>query len=337
MPLGPFAILSLFYIAIGIQVVYRLVRSWNATWDRRFTHQDRALIDQAAFFVLIPVSVALHELGHATAIWAMGGEVVDFGFYGFAGFVSYYPFQFSDVQQTIIAAAGSLVNAVLCVAAFAVVFFWRPPLRAAVNELLLQFAFLSGINAFVVYPLLDLASGLNGDWRQMYDSGVPWLTGIIVASQAGLLFVGYWIATNDRTRALMASRTDVPPGFERGVFGGIRPGKLDPSSLSPVERTLQEASERVSSGWSSPVKRHVQRFEGGSALVLEWSNGSADRHAIAARAFANGQTEVVRLDAVRQGETPSPPRLLYRWSSLPTSDQLTLGLRVAMETVERGA
>ena len=44
---------------------------------------------------MVPISVALHELGHAVAIWSMGGEVVDFGYYGFAGYVSYYPCEFS--------------------------------------------------------------------------------------------------------------------------------------------------------------------------------------------------------------------------------------------------
>jgi hypothetical protein len=334
MPFGAFGILSLIYVVIGIRVVYRLVTSWRPTWDARFTQQDRALVDEAAFFVLVPISVALHELGHAVAIWSMGGEVVDFGFYGFAGFVSYYPAQFSDVQQTLIAAAGSIVNLVLCLLAFGVAFFWKPPLRSSVNELLLQFAFLSGINAFVVYPLLDLASGLNGDWRQMYSSGVPWLTAVIVAVQAGALGLGYWIATDDRTRALMASRTAVPHGFERGIFGGIRPGKIDPITLSPVEKTLQEATDRVTSGWPQPVRQTMQRFEGGTAIVLEWPGGSPNRRAVAARTLPNGATEIVQLMPSRQDQVPPPPRLLHRWPALPTTDQLTLGLRVAMESVD---
>jgi len=337
MPFGPFAIISLLYAVIGVRVIYRLAGSWRATWDRTFSSADRALVDEAAFFVLVPVSVALHELGHAVAIWSMGGEVVDFGFYGFAGFVSYYPGEFSATQQTIIAAAGSLVNLVLCLLAFAVVYLWKPPLRAAFNELLLQFAFLSGLNAFIVYPLLDVASGMNGDWRQMYDSGVPWLTALIVLVQAGALFSGYWLATNPAMKARTASLVDVPPGFERGLFGGIRPGTIDPSSLSPVERTMQEAAERVTSGWSSPVQSHIQRFGGGTAMVLEWNGASGYRSAVAARAFDTGRTEIVSLAAVRPGVTPPPPRLLHQWPALPGSDQLTMGLRVAMDAVDRGS
>lgn len=336
MSFGPFAILSLFYVAIGVRVLYRLIRSWPTVWDRTFTQSDRSIVDEAAFFVLVPVSVALHELGHAVAIWAMGGTVVDFGYYGFAGYVSYFPAAFNLIQQTIVAAAGSVVNLLLCLAAFGIVFFRRPAMRAAFNELLLQFAFLSGLNAFVAYPLLDLASGMNGDWRQMYDSGVPWLSGLIVVIQGAVLYGGYWIATSARTKAKMAALTDMPPGFERGLLGGIRPGKIDASSLSPVERTLQEAVSRVTSGWSAPVKAHVQRFGGGTAMVLEWSGGQDGRVAVAARSFESGRTDIVRLSSAPAGSAPPPPKLLHQWPSLPGVDQLTLGLRVAMEAAERG-
>jgi hypothetical protein len=334
MSFGPFAIISLIYVFIGIRVVYRLVGSWSSVWDRRFTQQDRGIVDEAAFFVLVPISVALHELGHATAIWLMGGKVVDWGFYGFAGFVSYYPAQFSDVQQTLIAAAGSLVNLILCLLAFGFVLLRRPPMRASFNELLIQFAFLSGANAFIVYPLLDLASGLNGDWRQMYDSGVPWLTAIIVAVQFGALALGYWLATNPAMKARFASLTDVPTGFERGLFGGIKAGQIDIATLSPTERTLQEASERVSSGWSQPVKSQVQRFDAGTAIVLEWGQQPA-RNAVATRVFSNGRTDIVRLHSARPGEQPRPPQLLHQWPSLPSADQLTIALRVSMEAIDQ--
>ena len=336
MPFGPFAIISLFYAVIGIRVVFRLVGSWSSVWDRKFTQPDRSIVDEAAFFVLVPVSVAFHELGHAVAIWAMDGEVVDFGYYGFAGYVSYFPFQFDEAQRTLIAAAGSLVNLLLCLAALFLVFLRKPPMRAAFNELLLQFTFLSGINAFVVYPLLDVASGMNGDWRQMYDSGAPWLTGVIVGIQAAVLLGGYWLVTNPAAKARMASLSDVPPGFERGIFGGVRPGKIDPSSLTPVERTFQEVADRVTSGWSEPVKSHIQRFGGGTALVLEWSGGSAGRMAVAARSFENGRTDIVRLDGAGAGSAPPSPKLLHQWPALPESDQLAIGLRVAMEAAERG-
>src|SRR5688500_6406625 len=117
MDFGAFSIISLIYVVIGVRIVTQLVQNWKAVWDHNFTIFDRHIVDQDAFFVLIPVSVALHELGHAIAVWRFGGRVLDFGFYGFAGYVSYSPRGFSAEEQTIVAAAGTIVNLALCVIA----------------------------------------------------------------------------------------------------------------------------------------------------------------------------------------------------------------------------
>ena len=331
MGLGPFSIISLIYVVIGIRSVSRLINRWGEVWDRRFTVQDRQLVDEAAFFALVPVSVALHELGHAIAIWASGREVVDFGFYGFAGYVSFIPAGLSDVQLTVIAAAGSLVNLILSLGAVALVFL--RPFRAAINELLIQFAIVSGANAFIVYPLLDLASGLNGDWRQMYSSGVPWLTAIIVAVQVGMIAAGYWLYSNDWARARLAKVTDVPAGMQRGYFGGIIPGTIDVQALNPSERSLREATERVASGWPAKVESGIQRFDTGTAMTLAWQR-SGHGYAIAARSFASGRTDIVALNG-RGGD--GRPQLIRGWAEPPPTDELTMALRIAMETVEQAA
>src|SRR5687768_17268135 len=155
MGLGPFTLISLLYVLIGVRVVYQLARNFRQTFDRHFTHEDRMLVGQAAFFVLLPIAVALHELGHAVAIWLYGGQVLDWGFYGFAGYVAYDPREFTEAQQIIVAAAGTIVNLLLAGLALALVFLKRPPMRAAINELLIQFVWISLLNALVVYPVLD--------------------------------------------------------------------------------------------------------------------------------------------------------------------------------------
>ena len=75
MGFGPFILISLFYAVIGVRVVTQVVQRRRELFDRRFTIADRSLVDQAAFFILVPISVALHELGHAVAVWLAGGTV----------------------------------------------------------------------------------------------------------------------------------------------------------------------------------------------------------------------------------------------------------------------
>lgn len=333
MGLGPFTLISLIYVVIGIRSVSRMVSNWTRTWDRRFTVQDRQLVDEAAFFVLVPISVALHELGHAGAIWGYDGEVIDWGFYGFAGYVSFIPFGFTDVELFVVAAAGTIVNFLLSIGALAIVFFNPRPFRAAINELLVQFAIISGANAFIVYPMLDLASGMNGDWRQMYSSGVPALTALIVVMQFGMVALGYLLYTNDAVKARLAKLTDVPAGMERGFLGGLRPGTIDVQALHPRERVLREATERVQSGWPVKVETGIQRFDAGTAMTLAWQR-DGQGYAIAARTFKAGPADIVALNG-RTAE--GRPRLITRWPDVPDTDELTMALRIAMETVEQGA
>lgn len=331
--MGGFGIISLLYVFLGVRVVWMIAKNWRSVWDRKFTPQDRMLVNQASFFFLVPISVILHELGHAVAVWGFGKEVVDWGFYGFAGYVSYYPFGLSDVQQTIISAAGTLVNLVLCLAALAVVLYWKPPLRAAINELLIGFVFISGLNAFIVYPVLDLVSGMNGDWRQMYDSGVPWLTALIVAVQIAVLAGGYWLFTNASMKSKFARLTDVPPGYERGIFGGMQPAKIKTMNMDTSEIHIRDAVNRVASGWHTRVDSQIQRFEGGSALLLQWTTNRTLR-VMAVRSLPNDAYDIVEIPTGQEGQQAGKPRVIHRWNRKPGTDELTITLRTAMEQVD---
>lgn len=333
--MGGFGLISLLYIALGVRVVWMMAQNWRKVWDRNFTTSDRMLVNQASFFFLVPISVLLHELGHAVAIWAFDREVVDWGFYGFAGYVAYYPIGLSDVQRTIISASGSVVNLLLCVGALAVVLFWKPPLRAAINELLIGFTFISGANAFIVYPVLDIASGMNGDWRQMYDSGVPWLTAVIVIAQIAILAAGYWIFTNPGMKAKFARLTDVPPGYERGLLGGIKPAEIKTMNMDTAEIHIRDAVNRVASGWHTRVDSQIQRFEGGSALLLQWTTNRVLR-VLAVRSLPDDVWDIVEIPTSGSGQQAGRPRSLQRWNRKPGLEELTIALRVAMERVDIG-
>jgi uncharacterized membrane protein YozB (DUF420 family) len=327
MGLDAFVLISLVYAVLGVRVVWQLARSWRQTWDRRFTPDDRALVTQAAFFVLVPISVALHEVGHAVAIRALGGDVLGWGYYGFAGFVAYDPRQFDAVQQIVIAAAGTVVNLALGAAALGVVVLKRPPMRAAFNELLVQFTVISLLNALVLYPLLDFASGLNGDWRQMYFGGVPSLSLVILVVHVLVLAALYWGWKDARVRARLATLTGGGGMRPLRVRAGGGPPPARPGS--PLERTLEEAGARAASGWPGPVQAGVQPTPDGAVLVLSWNHADGQR---AVMARVSGERVDVAGAATFGGQTVRRP--LDVLPTMPDADALTLRLRLAMEVVE---
>jgi hypothetical protein len=330
MPLGPFALISLFYLVLGARVVFQLARSFRQTFDRNFTRQDRMLVDQAAFFVLVPISVALHELGHAVAIWLFGGHVLDWGFYGFAGYVAFDPFEFSDAQQVIIASAGTIVNLILAGLALSLVFLKKPPMRAAYNELLVQFTWISLLNALVVYPLLDLISGLNGDWAQMYAFTVPSLSVAILVVHVAVLALLFWAWRSAPVRDRIAALTGEAPAARRVSTSGRRAADLT-ATVTPVEGTLREVATRVASGWAQPVEAAIQRGAAATALSLTWGDPALRRSVIAVARESGG---VELSGALRVADQPPEQRALGRDPTTPDADRLTMLLRLAMETVE---
>jgi hypothetical protein len=342
MPLGGFGFLSLFYAFLGIRFAYQFWPRRKAIFDRQFTEHDRSMVTQAAFFFLLPLSVALHELGHALAIWGLGGEVLDFGFYFFAGYVSYDPRGFSNADQMIIAFAGTAMNIVLIVIAMGLVLFRNPPLRAPYNELLLQFSVISGINAFILYPLLDYASNMSGDWTQMYEGGVPTLTAAIVAIQLAMIGGGVWLSRNPSMRKRLSERTGMG-GRDRGLFGWStqaqtntqsRPGKGRAPDRG-TEQLLTNAAGRVASGWAHPIEGSLARTPGGTAMALRWNQDGATR-AVIIHSSLDGRT-TIRGGSVPDTAPEFPADVPTRssWGSLPTEDDLTMALRLAMEDVDQ--
>ena len=331
MSLGPFALISLFYVILGVRVIFQLARNFRQTFDLTFTHDDRMLVDQAAFFVLLPIAVALHEVGHAIAIRLFGGEVLDWGFYGFAGYVAYDPREFTDAQQVVVAAAGTAVNLLLAALALAFVFLKRPPSRAAVNQLLIQFTWISLLNALVVYPALDIVSGLNGDWTQMYSFSVPTLSLAILVIHVLVLAALLWAWKNPTMRTRLARLTGGSSGAGRGSATSHRFPATPRGGATSAEETLRDAANRVASGWSAPVEAAFQRGRNGSALVLSWGNGVVRRSVMAVAPETGG---IEFSGALRTNGGSPEQRPLGRDPGALDADRLTMMLRLAMETVE---
>jgi hypothetical protein len=329
-----------------VRVIYQLARNFRRTFDRNFTPEERVLVDQAAFFVLLPISVALHELGHAIVVRLYGGQVLDWGFYGFAGYVAFDPRDFTDAQQIVIASAGVAVNLLLAGIAVALVFLKRPPFRPAINQLLITFTWISLLNALVVYPLLDIVSGLNGDWTQMYDldveaglngdwmhvygGRVPALSLLILVIHITVLAALFWAWKSPAMHARVARLTG----------GSSRSGRISATSRLPatsnvdapaVEQTLREAATRVASGWSSPVEAAIQRSRNGSALVLSWGTGAVRRSVMAIAPETGG----IEFSGALRSDGGSPEqRPLGRDPGERDVDRLTMMLRLAMEAVD---
>ena len=178
--LSLFNILTLFYL-------YRSVQLGRVLWSERvsirqipLTPRKKQLAEQAAFFIAVPISVFVHEFGHALAVWGAGGQVVQFGYRVFWGFVVPSG-NFTPSQTWFIALAGTLGS---------LFFGWATwlLLRNNASPALRYF----GLRAFrfqvffslVYYPVFTLL-GFEGDWKTIYDfASTSVLSGVTAVAHA---------------------------------------------------------------------------------------------------------------------------------------------------------
>ena len=195
---GLFNLLSLVYVLVAVQVIRRLRRAGKATFDDDVRPADRKLLFEAAFFLLTPPAVALHELGHATATWLFGGRVEQFRFALYWG--SVLPDRippFSPTEYGVIAIAGPLVTLALGFGSIA----WAVlrPGRPARNLLLITFGQLQLIFGLVVYPLMSVPTGW-GDFaivRNAFNASASHLGDIVIGAYIALAVVVMRVRSTD--------------------------------------------------------------------------------------------------------------------------------------------
>jgi hypothetical protein len=182
-----FNILALLYIFRSVQLGITIWREWSDLTIEPLTPHKKSLADQASFFIAVPIAVFVHEASHALAILAMGGEVLEFHYRVFWGYVVPGG-SFSPNEMWLIAVAGtvgSLITGLL---------IWLATRRA--RSSFMRYFGLRTIRfqiyfSLIYYPLFTLL-GFDGDWRTIYDfSNTPVLSGSTLLFHAGILFL-FW-------------------------------------------------------------------------------------------------------------------------------------------------
>ncbi|MFP5318120.1 MAG: hypothetical protein ACLGI2_07465 [Acidimicrobiia bacterium] len=180
-------------VILGIAALATLigfVRARRSFWDDQFTVEDRRLATQVAVFLVPPVVVLLHELGHFFTAKALGVRVTGFEYGLFHGSVTVAgPRTVEDMW--LIALSGNVVGAavglVMVVAGMA-----GTGLRRPLRYLLVAGGMLELLFSLVVYPVLSLSANF-GDWVMLYSRRTQtWSVMLGVVHAASLLALFMW-------------------------------------------------------------------------------------------------------------------------------------------------
>ena len=104
---GLFNIFSLIYIFRSLQLSVTIGREWSLLVQEPLTRHKKSIAEQASFFIAVPLGVFWHEFGHALAVWVSGGQVAEFGYRVFWGYVVPQG-MFTPAQYWFISLAGTL-------------------------------------------------------------------------------------------------------------------------------------------------------------------------------------------------------------------------------------
>ena len=215
-------ILSILLLLAAAATVWDVFKGRRELFDERLTADDRNRLLRLVVFVLLPLSILLHEAGHAIAVKAFGGEVLSVGFYLYYGYVEHIG-NYTPLEIGIISLAGPLVNVILGLGAFAIA--WFKPQRPPVNYLLFVFCAFELFNALVFYPIFDFGGGIAGDFSSIYSSETPAFSAIVGICHLAILAGAaiFWRSPHYRARyeELTGQRRPRVSGAERWQMADV--------------------------------------------------------------------------------------------------------------------
>lgn len=205
-----FDLLSLFYAFLGVRALVNLVKNWRAFTDDELTAADRRLASEVAFFLLVPIGVLFHELGHAVATYQVGGTIdwLNGGFH-YALFWGYVVPQgnFTPLQDWWIALSGNLVSVLY---GFLPLAFLPLTRKAWLKYTILSFARIQLGWSLIGYPLITL-TGIDSDWSTIYSLRTLSVSAPLLVFHVALV-AALWMI--DRSRWLRH--------WEVGLYAGAR-------------------------------------------------------------------------------------------------------------------
>ncbi|MCA9976888.1 MAG: M50 family metallopeptidase [Anaerolineales bacterium] len=180
-------ILSLFYIFRSLQLTAVIWREWQGITQEPLTRHKKQLAEQASFFIAVPIGVFFHEFSHSLATWASGGQVVEFAYRAFWGYIIPSG-QFTPFQYWFISLAGTLGSLLFGLTVWLLLRHHR---YSALRYFGLRAFRFQVYFSLIYYPVFTLL-GFEGDWRMIYDFGAtPLWSGVTAVFHIALLFL-FW-------------------------------------------------------------------------------------------------------------------------------------------------
>lgn len=183
-----FLLLSLLNVYYGLRIAGTLRERWLEFQREPLQPWQKGLIDRAAFFLGVPLGVIIHEFGHALTVWMFGGQVVDAGYFFYAGYVAHIG-NYSPTQRWLISLAGTIGSLLYGLVMWLI---FRRIKRSSYQYFALRILRVHLTYSLIFYPLFTLFTFV-GDWRVIYNfSSTPLLSTVTLVIHLGSLVLLWW-------------------------------------------------------------------------------------------------------------------------------------------------
>ncbi len=215
----------LIWIPLAIVTAISVKKNWREIWDADLSSKDRSELQRINYFFTLPLSVLVHECGHALATIWVNGKVVEFHFMFWSGYVIATGLHTPE-QNLIVELAGTGFQLIMVFAfLFIAIASKSPPIVA-----LMVYSALYALGAAVVaYPLLSLF-GMYGDWLHIYSSPLTnWLV-IVAAIHASLVAMFFYLLNASKPRLWYSGKTR--PKWHKDYLQALANVEKDPSAVN---------------------------------------------------------------------------------------------------------
>ncbi len=247
-----FDIFAILYIFRSIQLGLTIWRTWSTVSKAPLTLHKKQLAEQASFFIAVPISVLIHEFCHALAVWLFGGEVVEFGYRVFWGYVRYVD-NFEVGERWFIALAGTLGSLAFGLGIWLLL---RHNNASALRYFGLRAFRFQVYFSLIYYPLFTLFVPV-GDWRTIYDfQATPILSGATAVFHITFLGLFYYgdrvgwfdaaahetIAAEEKFQTLAVAAAAQPDNIQLQLeyIDGLRRGGAKRKAQHQLEQFMQQ-------------------------------------------------------------------------------------------------
>jgi hypothetical protein len=237
--------LCLLIIPIALITINQVRINWKSLWDDQLTAADRSLLLRASFFILEPIVVFFHEVGHTLATFAFGGTISEFHYAILSGYVVPHG-SFTPSQWLFISLAGNLVNigvGYLCL--LAALFFTAPPMVA----LCVYLGLWSIATSAVLYALLSIG-GLYGDWIDIYSSPAHDLVALVAIFHAIVVLSLVYFFKGKKPRLWFTMKTR--PRWAKAYTALVKEAQTSPNRKNQLslawlyyEASLNDFAEKI--------------------------------------------------------------------------------------------